>query len=95
MKHIKIRFFFVHVQVVQGNIDIVHSQAVAFSPEDRMLADVLTEPKSGRLFWEDRSVLVNCPVHYVDNSEFDQDSDENKPEAFVFAKTGGSRINVR
>jgi hypothetical protein len=95
MKHIKNRYFFVHDQVVQGNIDIVHSPAVAPFPEDRMWADVLTKPKSGRLFWEDRSVLMNCPVHYVDNGEFDEDSDENKPEAFVFAKIGGSRINVR
>ena len=95
MKHIKNRYFYVHDQVVQGNIDIVHSPADAPFPEDRMWADVLTKPKSGRLFWEDRSVLMNCPVQYVDNGGFNEDSDEDKPEAFIFAKIGGSRIKVR
>ena len=59
-----------------------------------MWAYALTKPKSGRLFWEDRSVLMNCPVQYVDNGKFDEDSDENKPEAFIFIKIGGSRIKV-
>ena len=73
----RIDIFYVHDQVVQGNIDIVYSPADAPFPEDRMWADVLTKPKSGRLFWEDRSVLMNCPVNYVDNGEFDEATDGN------------------
>ena len=59
-----------------------------------MWADVLTEPKSGRLILEDRSVLMNHPVNYVDSGDFDEASDENKPEEFMFTTTGGSRKKV-
>ena len=44
MKHIKNCYFYVRDQVVQGNIDIVHSPADAPFPEDQMWADVLTKP---------------------------------------------------
>ena len=87
-------FFFVKDEVDQGEIDIVYSPADAPFPEDGMWANVLTKPKSGRLCWEDISVLVNFPVHYVDHGDFDEASDENKPEAFIFTKIGGSQIKV-
>ena len=51
--------------------------------------------KNSRLFLEDISVLMNLPVNYVDNGEFDGASDENKPEEFIFATTGGSHIIVQ
>ena len=95
MKHIKHRYSFVKDKVDQGNIDIVHSPADAPFPEDRIWANVLTKPKSGRLFLEDRSVLMNCPVNYVDNGEFDKASDEHKPEEFTFTTTWGSHKEVR
>ena len=66
MKHTKHRYFFVKDKVDQGDIDIVHSQVPPPFPEDQIWANVLTEPKSGRLFLEDRSVLMNCPVNYVE-----------------------------
>ena len=94
MKHTKHRYFFVKDKVDQGDIDIVHSPADAPFPEDQMWADVLTEPKSGRLFLEDRSVLMNCPVNYVENREFDKASDEHKPEEVILTKTGSSYIKV-
>ena len=56
---------------------------------------VLTRPKSGRLFLEDRSVLINCPVNYVDNGEFDKASDENKSDEFILTKIRGSQIKVQ
>ena len=70
MKHIKHWYFSVKDKVDRA-ILILFSPADAPFPEDRMWADVLTKSKSGRLFLEDRSVLVNCPVNYVDNGEFD------------------------
>ena len=94
MKHIRNRYFFVKDKVDQGDIDIVHSPADTPFPENRMWADVLTKPKSDRLFLEDRSVLINCPVNYVDNGEFDKASDENKPDQFILTKIKGSRIKV-
>ena len=87
MKHIKHIYIFVKDKVDQGDIEIVHS------PEDRMWADVLTKPKSCRLFLEDRSILMNCPAYYMDNGESDKVSDEkNKPEEFTFVKVGGFHI---
>ena len=53
-----------------------------------MWADVLTKPKSGRLFWEDRSVLMNCPVNYVDNREFDKASDKISQRLSFSPKSG-------
>ena len=95
MKHAKHRYFFVKDKVDQGDIDIVHIPVDAPLPEDRIWADVLTMPKSGCPFLEDRSVLMNCPVNYVDNNEFDEASDKNKLEEFVFTKVGGSHIKVQ
>ena len=86
MKHIKNSYFFVKDKVDQGNINIVHSPADAPFREDRVWVDVLTKPKSGRLSLDDRSVLMNCPVHHVDNDEFDEASDKNKPEDLIFTK---------
>ena len=60
-----------------------------------MWADVLTKPDSGGLFWEDRSVLMNCPVNHENNGEFDEASDKNKSEAFILTKIGGSWIKVQ
>ena len=94
MKHIKHRYLFVKDKVDQGDFDIVHSLAHAPFLEDRMWADVLTRPKSGRLFLDDRSVLMNCPANYVDNGEFDKESDENKPDQFIPTKIEGSRTKV-
>ena len=31
-----------------------------------MWADVLTKPKQGTAYCEDRAILMNCPVNYVD-----------------------------
>ena len=94
MKHTRHQYFLVKEKVDQGDIGIVHNLADALFPKDRMWADVLTKPKSGRLLWEGRSVLVNYPVHYVDNGEFDKASDKKKLEAFIFTKIGGSQIKV-
>ena len=37
---------------------------------------------------EDRSIIMNCPVNYMDNGEFDEASYENKPDEFTFARVG-------
>ena len=68
-KHIKHRYFFIKDKVDQGDIDTLHSLADAPFPEDCMWADLPTKPKSGSLFYyEDRSVLMNCPVNYMDST---------------------------
>ena len=38
---------------------------------------------------------ILSPVNYVDKGEFDEESDENKQEEFIFAKVGGFHIKVR
>ena len=85
MKHI---YFSDREKVDQGNIDIVHSPSDSSFPEDQIWTDLPTKPKSGRLFYEDRSVHMNCLVNYVNGGEFDKDSDRNKPEEFILSKVG-------
>ena len=43
-------------KVVQSNIKLEHCPANALFPEDRMWANVLTKPKSGRPYLEDCKV---------------------------------------
>ena len=87
--------FFVKDKVDQGDINSVQSPAGAPFPEDRMWTNVLTKSKSGRLFLEEKSVLMNCPVNYVDTGEFDEASGENRPDQFILTKIGGSPNKVR
>ena len=65
-KHIHNRFFYVKDQIDQGLIEVEHCPAEAPFPEERMWADVLTKPKQGTAYREDRAILMNCPVNYVD-----------------------------
>ena len=67
-KHIHNRFFYVKDQIDQGLIEVEHCPAEAPFPQERMWADVLTKPKQGKAFREDRAVLMNCPVTYVDSA---------------------------
>ena len=64
-KHIKTIYFFVKDKMDQGDIDIQYCPAVAPLPEDRMWSNVFNNPKSGREFIKDRSMIINYPLYYI------------------------------
>ena len=77
----------------QGDVEIHHSPADAPFPEDRMWSDVLTKPKNGRAFLEERSVLMNCPLHYKYDAVLDDveiSGGSENPDVYLWTKTGGS-----
>ena len=87
-KHIKTRYFFVKDKVAHGDIEIEYCPANAPFPNDRMWADVLTKPKNGTPFLEDRSMLMGCPLHYVDpggHDDVDMVDGAPKPPLFTCA----------
>jgi hypothetical protein len=62
-KHIKSRYFYVVDKVNNGELTIKHR------PTDQMWSDVLTKPKQGKGFRQDRAMLMNCPEDYDDEEE--------------------------
>eukprot|EP00804_Cyclotella_cryptica_P015717 CCRYP_013378-RA/>CCRYP_013378-RA protein AED:0.70 eAED:0.41 QI:0/-1/0/1/-1/0/1/0/188 len=62
-KHIKSRYFFIK--------DKVRSQEVSFEhmPTNKMWSNVLTKPKQGAGFCQDRAMLMNYGVDYDDEKE--------------------------
>ena len=77
----------------QGDVEIQHSPTDVPFPEDIMWADVLTKSKNGRAFLEERSILMNCPLHYKDNAILDDveiSGGSAKPDVYLWTKTGGS-----
>jgi hypothetical protein len=62
-KHIKSRYFYVKDKVDNGELVIKHR------PTDQMWSDVLTKPKQGKGFRQDRAMLMNCPEDYDDEEE--------------------------
>ena len=77
----------------QGDVEIHPSPDDAPFPEDRMWADILTKPKNGRAFLEERLVLMNCPLHYKDDVVLDNveiSGGSANPDVYVWTKTGGS-----
>jgi hypothetical protein len=43
--------------------------SIAYKPTDQMWSDVLTKPKQGTAFRQDRAMLMNCDVDYDDETE--------------------------
>ncbi len=62
-KHIKARYFYIKDRIEQGDVSI------KWAPTDKMWSDVLTKPKQGKGFRQDRSVLMNCDEDYNDEEE--------------------------
>jgi hypothetical protein len=62
-KHIKSRYFFIKDKVDSGEVTIEHK------PTDEMYSDVLTKPKQGKGFRQDRAMLMNCDEEYDDEVE--------------------------
>jgi hypothetical protein len=62
-KHIKSRYFFIKDKVDSGEITIEHK------PTEEMFSDVLTKPKQGKGFRQDRAMLMNCEEDYDDEKE--------------------------
>ena len=70
----------------QGDVEIHHSPADAPFPEERMWADVLTKTINSRELLEERSVLMNYPIHYKDNAVLDNmeiSGGSVKPDVYV------------
>jgi hypothetical protein len=63
-KHIKSRYFFIIKDKVQSG-DV----SIEYRPTDKMWSDVLTKPKQGAAFRQDRSMLMNCDTEYDDEKE--------------------------
>ena len=83
------RCFFVKDTLDQDLITNDHCPTQAPFPDKRMWVDILTKPKQGVAFREDRSVLMNCAVDYTDTEEHDDiDLIEGtlKPETYVWKK---------
>ena len=77
----------------QGDVEIHHRPADAPFPEDRMWADVLTKPKKGWALLEERSVLMNYPLHYKDDAVLDNveiSGGSVKTDVYLWTKTGVS-----
>jgi hypothetical protein len=62
-KHIKSRYIFIKDKVDSGEVTIEHK------PTDEMFLDVLTKPKQGKGFRQDRAMLMNCDEDYDDDVE--------------------------
>lgn len=62
-KHIRSRYFFIKDKVQSGEVTVKHR------PMDKMWSDVLTKPKQGAGFHQDRATLMNCDVEYDDEKE--------------------------
>ena len=62
-KHIHARYFFITDRITEGEVE------VQYCPTEMMWADVLTKPKQGKPFRQDRSKLMNVPVDYDDEVE--------------------------
>jgi hypothetical protein len=62
-KHIKSRYFFVKDKIEKGELKIEHQ------PTEKMWSDVLTKPKQGRGFKQDRAILMNVEEDYDDDKE--------------------------
>ena len=92
-KHVNSQYFYIKDNVDQGDVEIQHSPTDVPFPEDIMWADVLTKSKNGRAFLEERSILMNCPLHYKDNAILDDveiSGGSAKPDVYLWTKTGGS-----
>ena len=55
--------FFIKDKVDSGEVTIEHK------PTDEMYSDVLTKPKQGKGFRQDRAMLMNCDEDYDDEAE--------------------------
>ena len=62
-KHIKAHIFYVKDKVGDGNV------VIRDCPTEVMWADIQTKPKQGTIFKVMRSVLMNCPVDYIDETD--------------------------
>ena len=62
-KHIKAHYFYIKERIEQGDVSI------KWASTDKMWSDVLTKPKQGKGFRQDRSVLMNCDEDYNDEEE--------------------------
>jgi hypothetical protein len=62
-KHIKSRYFYVKDKIEHGDLKI------KWAPTDQMWSDVLTKPKQGKGFQQDRAMLMNCAEDYDDEKE--------------------------
>ena len=57
-----------------------------------MWSDLLTNPKSGRAFIEDKSMLMNSPLVYVDDKyykDIEKSLGSDKSESYVWVKHEG------
>ena len=59
-EHIHVRFFYIKDFIERGNM------SVEYCPTGEMLSDILTKPLQGIVFKKMRSMLMNCPVEYVE-----------------------------
>jgi hypothetical protein len=62
-KHIKSRYFYIRDKIEQGEV------SVEWAPTEKMWCDVLTKPKQGKGFRQDRAMLMNCDEDYDDDKE--------------------------
>ena len=62
-KHIKSRYFFVKGMIEKGELSVEHQ------PTEKMWSDVLTKPKQGRGFKQDRAILMNVEEDCGDEKE--------------------------
>ena len=62
-KHIKARYFYIKDRIEQRDVKI------EWTPTDKMWSDVLTKPKQGKGFRQDRAMLMNCDEDYDDEKE--------------------------
>ena len=62
-KHIKSRYFFIKDKVQSGEVSVKHRAT------DKMWSDILTKPKQGTGFRQDRAMLMNCDIDYDDEKE--------------------------
>lgn len=63
-KHIKSRYFFIKDKFQSGEVSVKHR------PTDSMWSDMLTKPKQGAGFCQDRAMLMNCDVDYNNDKEW-------------------------
>ena len=57
-KYINTKYFYVKDQVDRGEVKIEHLGT------EEMWADILTKPKQGKAFCQDRAKLMSCPVDW-------------------------------
>ncbi len=89
-KHIMDRYYFIKDKVDEGEVDI------KYCPTDQMWSDVLNKPKQGTPLKKDRWMLMNVPVEYDDEVEFQNTHPYLLPEEYkiVLGTMGINRSQI-